>query len=156
MEAEKNIHFEISPNEHVSRQAQHAAEQSEAHEFLKKLTAGYKTKLGNMYEGSEELSGGQWQKMVLARIFFKNTNLIVLDEPSSALDAFAELNLYEKIKTEFKDRIVIIISHRLYNLKIADRIYVMAKGEVEQEGTFRKLIEEPGLFKSLFDKQKFY
>lgn len=156
MEADKNIHFEISPSEHVSRKAQYAAEQSEAHEFLKKLSSGYKTKLGNLYEGSEELSGGQWQKVVLARIFYKNAKLVVLDEPSSALDAFSELNLYDKIKTVFKDRIVIIISHRLYNLKIADRIYVMANGEIKQKGKFNELIEEPGIFKSLFDNQKVY
>jgi ATP-binding cassette subfamily B protein len=155
MEAEKNIHFQVSPNEHESREAESAAEKSEAHEFLKLLSMGYKTKLGNMYEGSEELSGGQWQKMVLARIFYKNAKLVVLDEPSSSLDAFAEMNLYDKIKTVFKDSIVILISHRLYNLRIANKIYVMKKGGIAQEGSFQELCEVPGLFRDLFEKQKF-
>ena len=155
MEAEKNIHFEAVPDEQMTQQAEHAAEKSEAHEFLKLLSMGYKTKLGNMYEGSEELSGGQWQKMVLARIFYKNAKLVVLDEPSSSLDAFAEINLYDKIKTVFKDSIVILISHRLYNLRIANRIYVMKKGGIAQEGSFQELSEEPGLFRDLFEKQKF-
>ena len=155
MEAEKNIHFQVAPNEHESRQAESAAEKSEAHEFLKQLSAGYKTKLGNMYEESEELSGGQWQKVVLSRIFYKKAALVILDEPSSSLDGFAEINLYDKIKTEFKDSIVFLISHRLYNLRIADRIYVMENGGIAQEGSFQALIQEPGLFKDLFDTQKF-
>ena len=155
MEAEKNIHFQVAPNEHESRQAESAAEKSEAHEFLKQLSAGYKTKLGNMYEESEELSGGEWQKVVLSRIFYKKAALVILDEPSSSLDGFAEINLYDKIKTEFKDSIVILISHRLYNLRISDRIYVMENGGIAQEGSFQALIQEPGLFKDLFDTQKF-
>ena len=155
MEAEKNIHFQVSPNEHESREAESAAEKSEVHEFLKQLSAGYKTKLGNMYEESEELSGGEWQKVVLSRIFYKKAALVILDEPSSSLDGFAEINLYDKIKTEFKDSIVILISHRLYNLRISDRIYVMENGGIAQEGSFQALIQEPGLFKDLFDAQKF-
>jgi ATP-binding cassette subfamily B protein len=155
MEAEKNIHFQVTPNEDISRQAEYAAEQSEADHFLKKLSLGYKTKLGSMHEGSQELSGGEWQKVVLSRMFYKKAALVILDEPSSSLDGFSEINLYEKIKTEFKDSIVILISHRLYNLKIADRIYVMEKGGIAQEGSFQELIQESGLFKDLFDKQKF-
>ena len=108
-----------------------------------------------MHEGSQELSGGEWQKVVLSRMFYKKAALVILDEPSSSLDGFSEINLYEKIKTEFKDSIVILISHRLYNLKIADRIYVMEKGGIAQEGSFQELIQESGLFKDLFDKHKF-
>ena len=79
---------------------------------------------------------------------------MVLDEPSSALDAFAELNLYSTIKTVLKDKIVILISHRLYNLKMADKIYVMQDGKIVQQGSFDQLIAEEGLFRSMHEKQR--
>ena len=152
--AGQNIHFEYNTTELVENKAKLAGESSGASSFIENLAKGYQTKMGSIFEGSEQLSGGQWQKLALARVFYKDAQLVVLDEPSSALDAFSELNLYEKIKTELKDKIVILISHRLYNLKMADKIYVMQNGTIIQEGNFEKLIAEEGLFMTMHEKQR--
>jgi ATP-binding cassette subfamily B protein len=152
--AGQNIHFEYNYTDLVEKKAAAAGQSSGASSFIEKLANGYQTKMGSIFEGSEQLSGGQWQKLALAKIFYKDAQLVVLDEPSSALDAFAELNLYEKIKTELKDKIVILISHRLYNLKMADTIHVMQDGKIVQSGKFEQLIVEDGLFRSMYEKQR--
>ena len=152
--AGQNIHFDYKPSDAIEEQMQVASQQSGASAFIEKLSKGYDTKMGSIFEGSEQLSGGQWQKLALARFFYKDAQLVVLDEPSSALDAFAELNLYTTIKTALKDKIVVLISHRLYNLKMADKIYVMQDGRIVQVGGFDQLIAEEGLFKSMYEKQK--
>ena len=154
MEAVQNIHFDLSADSTKKEKAIIAAKLSGADEFVQKLSKDYNTKLGSIFEGSEQLSGGQWQKLALARIFYKKTKLVVLDEPSSSLDAFSELRLYEQIKNNLQDKIVILISHRLYNLKIADFIYVMKDGSIVQEGTFDKLANSNGLFHEMYEKQK--
>lgn len=152
--AESNIHFLLDAPESETKKARIAAEISTADEFIQKLAKGYQTNLGNLFEESTQLSGGQWQKLALSRIFYRKKDFIVLDEPSSALDAFAELDLYKKIKKEFKDSIVILISHRLYNLKMADRIYVIQEGKIVDQGKFTDLINRDGIFKSMYEKQK--
>jgi len=151
---ESNIHFAIEPSPRLTQKAKMAAEISGAHHFIEALANGYQSKLGNLYSDSVQLSGGQWQKLALSRIFFQKHDLIVLDEPSSALDAIAELELYQKIRTEFKESIVILISHRLYNLKLADRIYVLKEGRIADEGSFQDLITREGIFQTLYEKQK--
>ena len=152
--AGQNIHFEYNTTNLVDKKTIEAGQSSGASSFIEKLAKGYQTKMGSIFEGSEQLSGGQWQKLALARVFYKDAQLVVLDEPSSALDAFAELNLYEKIKTELKDKIVVLISHRLYNLKMADTIHVMQDGKIVQSGKFEQLILEDGLFRSMYEKQR--
>jgi ATP-binding cassette subfamily B protein len=152
--AGQNIHFDYVPSDEIEEQMQFASQQSGADAFIEKLSKGYDTKMGSIFEGSEQLSGGQWQKLALARLFYKDAQLVVLDEPSSALDAFAELKLYTTIKTALKDKIVVLISHRLYNLKMADKIYVMQDGRIVQAGGFDQLIAEVGLFKSMYEKQR--
>jgi len=154
LEAIQNIHFDLDPNETIKSNAIAAAKITGADEFINKLSKDYHTKLGSIFEGSEQLSGGQWQKLALARIFYKKTKLVVLDEPSSSLDAFSELRLYEQIKNNLSDKIVILISHRLYNLKIADFIYVMKDGSIVQEGSFDELIKSKGLFQEMYEKQR--
>ena len=154
LEAVQNIHFDLSADSTKKEKAIIAAKLSGADEFVQKLSKDYNTKLGSIFEGSEQLSGGQWQKLALARIFYKKTKLVVLDEPSSSLDAFSELRLYEQIKNNLQDKIVILISHRLYNLKIADFIYVMKDGRIVQEGTFDKLANSNGLFHEMYEKQR--
>jgi ATP-binding cassette subfamily B protein len=151
---ESNIHFSMTPSPTESEAARVAAIHSNADAFIKKLGKGYQTQLGHLHEGSLQLSGGQMQKIALARIFYQKKALVVLDEPSSALDAFSELELYENIRKEFYNSIVILISHRLYNLKLADRIYVMKDGRIVQEGSFDELSRQDGLFKTMYEKQK--
>ena len=152
--AAQNIHFDYHPTDTIEQKMQLAGHTSGAVAFIEKLSKGYDTKMGNIFEGSEQLSGGEWQKLALSRVFYKDAQLVVLDEPSSALDAFAELNLYSTIKTALKNKIVVLISHRLYNLKMADKIYVMQHGAIAQVGSFDQLIAEEGLFKSMYEKQR--
>ena len=154
IEAGQNIHFNVEKITEDESATKAAAEQSGADEFIQKLSAGYQTKLGSVFQGSEQLSGGQWQKLALARIFYKEAKLVVLDEPSSALDAFSELRLYEEIKKNSQHKIVILISHRLYNLKLADHIYVMQEGRIIEDGTFNTLINQGGLFQQMYEKQR--
>lgn len=154
IEAGQNIHFNVEKINDDESATKAAAEQSGADEFIQKLSAGYQTKLGSVFQGSEQLSGGQWQKLALARIFYKEAKLVVLDEPSSALDAFSELRLYEEIKKNSQNKIVVLISHRLYNLKLADHIYVMQEGKIIEDGTFNTLINQGGLFQQMYEKQR--
>lgn len=133
---------------------ENAATLSGAHDFISKLSKGYKTRMGRLFQGSEQISGGQWQKLALARIFYKDTKLVVLDEPTSALDATAEFELFKNIKDELKDQMVILVTHRLYNLKIADHVYVMQEGTIAEEGSFESLINKGGAFTKMYQAQK--
>ncbi len=132
-----------------------AATLSGAHKFISKLSKGYKTRMGRIFEGSEQLSGGQWQKLALARVFYKSdASLIVLDEPTSALDAQAEFEVFNQFKLLAKNKMVILITHRLYNLKIADYLYVMQEGRIAESGTFDDLIQKNGAFTQLYNMQQ--
>ncbi|MDB5117327.1 MAG: transporter ATP-binding protein [Mucilaginibacter sp.] len=131
-----------------------AAVLSGADTYISQLSSGYQTRMGRLFKGSEQLSGGQWQKLALARIFYKSSQLVVLDEPTSALDANAEFELYRNVKEQLKDKMVILITHRLYNLKIADHIYLMHEGHVIEEGNLETLIGLNGVFRKMYDAQK--
>ena len=131
-----------------------AAHLSGADSFISKLNKGLDTRLGRMFDKGAQLSGGEWQKLAIARVFYKNKELIVLDEPTSALDAFSEAAVFQNIKKELADKMVILISHRLYNLKLADYIYVMKDGRISEQGSFDELINMGGHFKQMFDAQK--
>lgn len=125
-----------------------------AHDFIQALPLGYQTILGRSFINSEELSGGQWQKLAVARAFYRSSKILILDEPTSHIDPVAEYELFKKIKEKFKNKIVVLITHRLHNLKIADRIYVMKEGRIAEHGTFATLTAQNGLFKEMYIKQQ--
>jgi len=132
-----------------------AARSSGADGFINKLSKSYQTRMGSIFEGSTQLSGGEWQKLALARIFYrKDAKLIVLDEPTSALDAQAEYDIFNQIKAMAIDKMVILITHRLYNLKMANYLYVMQEGRIAEQGEFNELIVKGGLFTKLFNMQQ--
>lgn len=152
---EENIVLGSSSNEKVDAKIETAATLSGADRFISKLSHGYKTRMGRIFEGSEQLSGGQWQKLALARVFYRNdAALIVLDEPTSALDAQAEFEIFNELKTLAKNKMVILITHRLYNLKIADYLYVIQEGRIAEEGQFNELIQKNGVFTQLYNMQQ--
>jgi ATP-binding cassette, subfamily B, bacterial len=130
-----------------------AARRSGADEVITSLPQGYDTMLGNWFEHGEELSIGQWQKIALARAFLRNSQVIVLDEPTSAMDAKAESEVFEGFRQLIKGQTAILISHRLSTVKMADRIYVMAKGTIIESGTHEKLIQLGGIYANLFETQ---
>ncbi|HAC15670.1 MAG TPA: ABC transporter ATP-binding protein, partial [Bacteroidetes bacterium] len=130
-----------------------ALQKADALEFVEALPQGHKTKLGRIFKDGTQLSGGQWQKLSIARAFYRNPSIVVLDEPTSALDAIAEHNIFKHFKSEAADKITLVISHRIYNLKDTNYIYVLDEGQIVQEGTYTELVDKPGVFRSLYQQQ---
>jgi len=130
-----------------------ALEKADAWSFVQALPDGVKTKMGRIFKDGAQLSGGQWQKLAIARAFYRSPRVIVLDEPTSALDAIAENSIFSHFKSMRSDRISLVISHRLYNLKDCDYIYVIDEGRMVKEGTFAHLTQVPGLFQELYKQQ---
>lgn len=130
-----------------------AASQAGADGFIEKLAQGYDTLLGPEFLGGVDLSVGQWQRMALARAFFRNAPLIILDEPTAALDARAEHELFEKIRSLLSGRTVLLISHRFSSVLTADRVYVLHEGRVVEEGTHHELLAADGRYAEMFNLQ---
>lgn len=124
-----------------------------AEKFVKKLPDQYRTQLGRSFHAGEELSGGQWQKIALSRAFYKDADVIVLDEPTSFIDPIAEEDIFASLRKVAEDKILILITHRIYNLKMADKIIVMDQGQIVEAGNHNELMAQNGLFKEMFDKQ---
>ncbi len=133
-----------------------AAQQAGAQGISQKLTAGYDTILGRRFEGGEELSIGEWQKMALARAFFRDSQILVLDEPTSAMDAQAEHELFQRFHSLTKGRTAILISHRLSSVQMVDRIFVLEQGKIIEAGTHDELIRSNGRYATLFEMQAQY
>lgn len=130
-----------------------AAYRSGADEVIKSLPQGYDTMLGKLFDQGEELSIGQWQKIALARAFLRDSQVIVLDEPTSSMDPKAEYEVFKKFRQLIKDQAAILISHRLSTVKMADRIYVMANGSIIESGTHWELMQLGGTYTHLFETQ---
>jgi ATP-binding cassette subfamily B protein len=130
-----------------------AAEQSLAASLLPRLPAGYRQMLGRRFEGGVDLSGGEWQKVALARAYMRDAQVLILDEPTAALDARAEYEVFLRFSELMAGRMAVLISHRFSTVRMADRIIVMRNGEVEEEGTHEELVLGGGLYAELFDMQ---
>lgn len=130
-----------------------AIEKSGADQFVKELPHEYDQTVGKMFEGGIDLSGGQWQKLALARAFFRNAPILILDEPTSAIDAKAEYEIFEKVQKLQKDKTVIIISHRFSTVRNADRILILNEGKILEEGTHENLMKINGMYAELFNLQ---
>ncbi|MBW4630294.1 MAG: ATP-binding cassette domain-containing protein [Brasilonema octagenarum HA4186-MV1] len=130
-----------------------AARRSGADDVITHLPQGYDTILGKLFERGEELSIGQWQKIALARAFLRDSQVIVLDEPTSAMDPKAEYEVFEKFRQLIKNQAAILISHRLSTVKMADRIYVMANGSIVESGTHDELMQLGATYAHLFETQ---
>ncbi len=130
-----------------------AAKKAGAHEVIQRLPSGYDTILGKIFDQGEELSIGQWQKVALARAFLRKSQLIVLDEPTSAMDPKAEYEVFRNFKHLIQDQAAILITHRLSTVKMADRIYVMDKGRIVESGTHQELMRQQRTYAYLFEIQ---
>ncbi len=122
-------------------------------EKINALPQGYQTMLGKQFTGGEELSGGEWQKIAIARAFMRNARLIVLDEPSSALDPLAEAELFTHFRTLIKGKSAILISHRFSTVQMADYIYVMERGRIIERGSHQDLLRSNGTYAHLYRVQ---
>ncbi|MCA6095191.1 ABC transporter ATP-binding protein/permease [Streptomyces sp. SCA3-4] len=130
-----------------------AAGHSGADEVIKDLRSGLDTLLAREWFGGVELSGGQWQRVAIARAFHRPAGLLVMDEPTSALDARAEHRIFTGLRKVAQDRAVVLVTHRLANVAVADRIVVLDHGRVIQQGSFPELVRAPGLFRELWELQ---
>lgn len=130
-----------------------AGRQAGVDEFLSALPEGYDAYLGPEFLGGRDISGGQWQRIALARAFFRDAPFIILDEPTSSLDPRSEAALFASIRDLFAGRSVLFISHRFSSVRSADRIYVLAEGRVVEEGTHDYLMSLRGLYAELFTLQ---
>ncbi|MEM9696419.1 MAG: ATP-binding cassette domain-containing protein, partial [Myxococcota bacterium] len=131
-----------------------AADRGLAREFIEKLPRGYQTQLGRWFKDGQELSGGQWQKVALSRAFMREqADILVLDEPTSAMDAEAEIRAFRQVESRAEGRMVILISHRFSTLRMADHIVVLDDGQIFEEGSHDELMAERGRYAALFDAQ---
>ncbi|MEH2074724.1 MAG: ABC transporter ATP-binding protein [Nostoc sp.] len=130
---------------------QTAAEKGMARSFIDQLPQNFQTQLGRWFKGGQELSGGQWQKIALSRAFMRSqADILVLDEPTSAIDAQAEFEIFNHFRTVTKNQMVLLISHRFSTVRMADKILVIENGEVIEQGTHEELLEVGGRYAKLF------
>jgi ATP-binding cassette subfamily B protein len=131
-----------------------AAAKGMASEFIDTLPAGYQTQLGKWFKDGRELSGGQWQKIALARAFMRTrADILVLDEPTAAMDAQAEADIFEHFRQLAKERITILISHRFSTVRMADQIAVLDRGRIIERGSHEELMQLNGRYAHLFALQ---
>jgi ATP-binding cassette subfamily B protein len=130
-----------------------AARYAGAAELIGNLPKGYDTNLGKWLDNGEELSIGEWQKIALARAFFRDAQIIVLDEPTSSLDAKAEYEVFNKFRELLNGRAAILISHRFSTVRMADRIYVLEKGSIIESGSHEDLRRMNGKYAFYYEKQ---
>jgi ATP-binding cassette subfamily B protein len=130
-----------------------AAERADADAVVARLPQGWQTPLGRVFDEGADLSVGQWQRIALARAFFRDAPLVILDEPSAALDARAEHALFTRIRELYAGRTVVLISHRFSTVRTADRILVLHRGRVLESGTHDELMRLGGRYAELFTLQ---
>jgi ATP-binding cassette subfamily B protein len=121
--------------------------------LVTKMPKGLDSKVGRLFEGGHDLSGGEWQRLALARLMYRDADIWILDEPTSSLDPEAEAGIFAELKENLKGRIGIVISHRFSTVRIADRIAVIAGGRVTELGTHDELLTMDGRYAQLFDLQ---
>jgi ATP-binding cassette subfamily B protein len=130
-----------------------AARRAGADGAIRALPRGYETILGKWFENGEELSIGEWQKVALARAFMREAQIIVLDEPTSSMDAKAEYEAFQNFRELVSGRTAVLISHRFSTVRMADRIFVLKHGTVLESGTHAELMSRQGVYADLFEKQ---
>jgi ATP-binding cassette subfamily B protein len=130
-----------------------AAEKSLAATLLASLPAKYRQMLGRRFEGGVDLSGGEWQKIALARAYMRDAQVLILDEPTASLDARAEYEVFRRFAELMRGRMAVIISHRFSTVRMADRIVVLDDGRFVEEGSHERLVANGGLYAELFTLQ---
>ncbi len=154
MSASENIWLGNSDGDINLNEIKKSAQNAGIADVLENLPDGYNNMLGNLFDKGEELSIGQWQKIAIARAFYRNSPILFMDEPSSALDAETELHLLQNLKMLAKNKTVLIISHRFSTIKWADMIYVLDKGKIIEKGNHEQLMQMKGKYSSMFEQSR--
>jgi len=142
--------------EHLGDKArwQISAEKGMAQPFIAQMPEGFQTQLGRWFKDGQELSGGQWQKIALSRAFMRTkADILVLDEPTAAMDAEAEFQIFDRLRSLTKNQMALLISHRFSTVRMADKIVVLAAGELVEQGTHEDLLQAGGRYARLFRLQ---
>ena len=155
--AKDNVYFGDTSQKFNQQRFDTALDKAEAASFLQKLPKGVDSYVNPWMEDNEgvagtDLSGGQWQRLALARNFYRDSPVIILDEPTSAIDALAEARIFKHLFNE-KDKTIITISHRLTTIQKADVVFMMKDGKLVEQGTAKELIEKQGEFYRMFESQ---
>ena len=153
MTARENIGLGRNEQLHDMAAIETAARMAGAHDFIASLPNGFESVLGREFLGGQDLSIGQWQRLAIARAFFRNAPFVVLDEPTASLDARAEAQIFERVRELFRDRSVLLISHRFATVRSADYIYVLESGQIIEHGDHNALVAKGGLYAELFRLQ---
>jgi ATP-binding cassette subfamily B protein len=149
----ENIRFGDIESDGKDIRTLEAARKAGIHNIINNMNSGLDTPLGRWYKGGEELSVGQWQMMAMARAFFRNADLVILDEPASALDVNTETRIFEQFKELIENKSALIISHRFSTVKLADKIVLLHDGKIVEQGTHEALIRLGGKYFELYQKQ---
>lgn len=153
MTARENIAIGRVELPHTEEEIETAAHKSLAEGVIQKMPARYDQMLGRRFEGGVDLSGGEWQKIALARAYLRDAQLLVLDEPTAALDAKSELEVFQRFAELTEGKMALLISHRFSTVRMADRIVVLEGGRLVEEGTHQQLIALGGRYAEMFEMQ---
>ena len=148
-----NISLGDTKNPSSTKRMRKAAKNADAEEFINKLDNKYQQVLAKQFTGGTKLSTGQWQKLALARMFYRNRPVLILDEPTASIDAEAEYKIFQRIYEFFKKKTVIIISHRFSTVRNAGVIYVFKAGKIIEYGSHDKLLKKKGVYAKAFKLQ---
>lgn len=153
LSVKENIEIGRTSSKPSAKVLKEAADFGGVSELIEKYKHGWDTVLDSSFKKGVEPSGGQWQRIALARAFYRQANILILDEPTSAIDAKAEYDIFNKIFDHYKNKTTLIVSHRFSTVRRADRIIVLEHGKIIEQGSHKDLMMQDGQYHSLFTKQ---